>query len=460
MKFLIDEKLIIYRWWFRGIFLLYLFLFYIPLSLALLFASWKCDSELFAYTTSVDRFRFCLEIYILVITWLFILNEWFEIQGKKYYLENLFFSSNELDYKRQRQVQYSSDLDLERWPIMKIMRFLCYEFPIILHKWVYEVDKRSNFYLRAVYQHFRETYNVIDICSVIFLILLFAFRLMLIFFPSTFSVLHSTCSALTFTFFTFKFYKFTKMFPSLGIYIETLSNVLSADVPRFSLVILILLVSYIGSIQLVARSYSSEGAQSSFSHLFSDNTVPFSPLLTQFISGLLFIIDGGPGNYETSFVFIFSIFFLVFTFCIIVVLLNVFIAQLSQTYANIYANKDLLDFKIELALDYETQSSIVFKLLSPLRRPLKRILVERIIVPLKTWKSYYSEYDKRISDTASGSEDENINTEELKKVQTDCSNAELMEHFLQIREELTVSKATQNKILQKLDKIRPPNPAQ
>ena len=460
LKFLIDEKLIIYRWWFRGIFLLYLFLFYIPLSLALLFASWKCDSELFAYTTSVDRFRFCLEIYILVITWIFILNEWFEIQGKKYYLENLFFSSNELDYKRQRQVQYSSDLDLERWPIMKIMRFLCYEFPIILHKWVYEVDKRSNFYLRAVYQHFRETYNVIDICSVIFLILLFAFRLMLIFFPSTFSVLHSTCSALTFTFFTFKFYKFTKMFPSLGIYIETLSNVLSADVPRFSLVILILLVSYIGSIQLVARSYSSEGAQSSFSHLFSDNTVPFSPLLTQFISGLLFIIDGGPGNYETSFVFIFSIFFLVFTFCIIVVLLNVFIAQLSQTYANIYANKDLLDFKIELALDYETQSSIVFKVLSPLRRPLKRILVERIIVPLKTWKSYYSEYDKRISNTASGSEDENINTEELKKVQTDCSNAELMEHFLQIREELTVSKATQNKILQKLDKIRPPNPAQ
>ena len=75
LKFLIDEKLIIYRWWFRGIFLLYLFLFYIPLSLALLFASWKCDSELFAYTTSVDRFRFCLEIYILVITWLFILNE-------------------------------------------------------------------------------------------------------------------------------------------------------------------------------------------------------------------------------------------------------------------------------------------------------------------------------------------------------------------------------------------------
>ena len=505
LKFLIDEKLIIYRWWFRGIFLLYLFLFYIPLSLALLFASWKCDSELFAYTTSVDRFRFCLEVYILVITWLFILNEWFEIQGRKYYLENLFFSSNELDYKRQRQVQYSSDLDLERWSIMKIMRFICYELPIILHKWVYEFDKRSHFYLRAIYQHFRETYNVIDICSVIFLILLFVFRLMLIFFPSTFSVLHWTCSALTFTFFTFKFYKFTKMFPSLGIYIETLSNVLSADVPRFSLVILILLISYIGSIQLVARSYSSEGAQCSFSHWFSDNTVPFSPLLTPFISGLLFIIDGGPGNYETSFrevPIMFSIFYLVFAFCIIVVLLNVFIAQLSQTYANIYANKDLLDFKTELALDYETQSSIVFKLLSPLRRPLKRILVEKIIVPLKTWKSYYSEYDKRISDTASGSEVENLqskfssNSMEIevqqishpvsqkalltgdtdvskpfaKEVHGGCSNEELMKHILQINEEIAAgkvtqknfmqkldeSKDTQDKIMQKLDKIHPP----
>ena len=492
LKFLIDEKLVIYRWWFRGIFLLYLFLFYIPLSLALLLASWKCDSELFAYTTSIDRFRFCLEVYILIITWVIILNEWFEIQGKKYYLENLFFSSNELDYKRKRQVQYSSDIDLERWSIMKVIRFLCYEFPIILHKWVYEVDRRSNFYLRAVYQHFRESYNVIDICSVFFLILLFVFRLMLIYFPSGFSVLHWTCSALTFTFFTFKFYKYIKMFPSLGIYIETLSNVLSADVPRFSLVILILLISYIGSIQLVARSYSSEGAQCSFSHWFSDNTVPFTPLLTPLISGILFIIDGGPGNYETSFFrevpIMFSIFYLVFAFCIIVVLLNVFIAQLSQTYANIYANKYLLDFKTELALDYDTQSSIVFKLLSPLRRPLKRILVERIIVPLKTWKSYYSEYEKRISDTASGSENENIHTEKLlsnfssnsmeievqqisqpssqkeritgdaevsksneKEVQADCSNEELMKHFLQIREEIAESKNTQKNILQKLD---------
>ena len=497
VKFLIDEKLNIYRWWFRGIFLLYLFLFYIPLCLALLFASWKCDSELFAYNTPIDRFRFCLEVYILVITWLFILNEWFEIQGKKYYLENLFFSTNELDYKRKRQVQYSGDLDLERWSITKVVRFICYELPVTLHKWAYDVDKKCKFYPRAVYQHFRETYNAIDIGSVIFLILLFILRLILIFSTPVVSELHWTCSALAFIFFTFKFYKFTKMFPSLGIYIETLSNVLSTDVPRFSLVILILLLSYIGSIQLVARSYSREGAQCSFSHWFGDDTVAFSSLLTPFISGLLFIIDGGPGNYETSFrgvPLMFSIFYLVFAFCIIVILLNVFIAQLSQTYANIYTNKDLLDFKSELALDYETQSSVVFKLLSPLRRPLKRILVEGVIIPLKTWKSYYSEYEKRVSDTASSSEDENIHTEKLqsikspksteievqqisqstpqnnpqtgdaevsksseKKPQAECSNEELMKHFLQLREEIAESKV---KILQKLDKIRPPDTAQ
>ena len=122
LKFLIDEKLTIYRWWFFGLFLLYLFLFYIPLALALLFASWKCDSELFAYITPIDHFRFCLEVYILVITWLFILNECLEIQGKKYYLENLFFSSNELDYKRKRQVQYSGDLDLDRRSIMWVYK--------------------------------------------------------------------------------------------------------------------------------------------------------------------------------------------------------------------------------------------------------------------------------------------------------------------------------------------------
>ena len=421
VKFLIEEKLTIYRWWFMGLFFFYLFLFYVPFITALFLASSKCDSELFLYDTHADRFRFCLELYILVFTWLFMVNEVLEIEGKWRYIRNLSFTSFELNYRRQHQVLYYGDREPNRRRkfIQSTVKFLFYKLPILLHKRIFDFDRKHRFILRAIYQHLKETYSVIDMCSIVSLILLFFFRLILFFTESsTLSVLHWTISALTFSFFTFKFYKYTKIFPSLGIYIETLSNVLSTDVPRFSLVIVILLLSYVGSIQLVARTYCNyNGGQCSFSDWFGDPSVPFSSFTTPFISGLLFIIDGGPGNYEGSFrdvPLIFSLFYLVFAFCIIVVLLNVFIAQLSQTYSNIYSNKNLIDFKADLTLEYETQSNVLFKFDFPIRRPLKRIMVQSIIIPLETWNSYIHNYNKRINEGTETEKAEPTNDKELK----------------------------------------------
>ena len=434
VKFLIEEKLTIYRWWFMGLFFFYLFLFYVPFITALFLASSKCDSQLFLYDSHADRFRFCLELYILMFTWLFMVNEVLEIEGKWRYIRNLSFTSFELNYRRQHQVLYYGDREPNRRRkfIQSTVKFLFYKLPILLHKRIFDFDRKHRFILRAIYQHLKETYSVIDMCSIVSLILLFFFRLILFFTESsTLSVLHWSISALTFSLFTFKFYKYTKIFPSLGIYIETLSNVLSTDVPRFSLVIVILLLSYVGSIQLVARTYCNyNGGQCSFSDWFGDPSVPFSSFTTPFISGLLFIIDGGPGNYEGSFrdvPLIFSLFYLVFAFCIIVVLLNVFIAQLSQTYANIYSNKNLIDFKADLTLEYETQSNVLFKFDFPIRRPLKRIMVQSIIIPLETWKSYLRSYNQRISDSTEGT-----GTEELQNNSSDSSNA-LLQSITDIR---------------------------
>ena len=56
--------------------------------------------------------------------------------------------------------------------------------------------------------------------------------------------------------------------------------------------------------------------------------------------------------------------------------------------------------------------------------------------------------------------DAEVSKSNEKKVQADVSNEEVMKHFLQIREEIAESKDNQKKILLKLDKIRPPEPAQ
>lgn len=210
------------------------------------------------------------------------------------------------------------------------------------------------------------------------------------------------------------------MIPSLGIYIETLSNVLSRDVPRFTLVVLIVLVGYTGSIQQVARTYTSsqcEKGSCSFSGWFNDDSIPFSPITTPLISGILFTIDGGPSNYEGSLrdvSFIFSVLYLIFAFSIIVILLNVFIAQLSQTYSDINSTKDLWDFKADLALEFETQSNIlfVFTQQNPLKRSLKRIMVQSIIIPIDVWKECWDSYLKKVSDSTSSDESKHLQTEQ------------------------------------------------
>ena len=434
VKFLIEEKLSIYRLWFMALFFFYLILFYFPLVAALFLASSKCDSELFMYDTNADRFRFCLEMYILVFTWLFMLNEVLEMEGKWRYIRNLSFTSFELDYRQRHQVLYYGyrEPNKGRKIIQSTVKLVFYKLPVIVHKIIFDFDRKHRFILRAVYQHLRETYNVIDVCSIVSLIFLFFFRSIMFFSDSsTLSTLHWTISALTFSLFTFKFYKYTKIFPALGIYIETLSNVLSTDVPRFSLVIILLLVSYVGSIQLVARTYCPyDGGQCSFTNWFGDPDVPFSSFTTPFTSGLLFIIDGGPGNYEGSFrgvPLIFTIVYLMFAFCIIVILLNVFIAQLSQTYSNIYSTKNLLDFKADLALEYETQSNVMFKFDYPIRRPLKRIMVQSIIIPLEAWKSYLRSYQQRMSDSAN-----DIEADNTQNSSSDCTNA-LLQSITEIR---------------------------
>ena len=419
VKFLIEEKLSIYRLWFMALFFFYLILFYFPLVAALFLASSKCDSELFMYDTNADRFRFCLEMYILVFTWLFMLNEVLEIEGKWRYIRNLSFTSFELDYRQRHQVLYYGyrEPNKGRKIIQSTVKLVFYKLPVIVHKIIFDFDRKHRFILRAVYQHLRETYNVIDVCSIVSLIFLFFFRSIMFFSDSsTLSTIHWTISALTFSLFTFKFYKYTKIFPALGIYIETLSNVLSTDVPRFSLVIILLLVSYVGSIQLVARTYCFyDGGHCPFTNWFGDPDVPFSFFTTPFISGINFII----GNYEGSLrrvPLIFSIVYLMFAFCIIVILLNVFIAQLSQTYSNIYSTKNLLDFEADLALEYETQSSVMFKFDYPIRRPLKRIMVHSIIIPLETWKSYLQSYYKRMSDSNKGTEADNEKSSQVNDI--------------------------------------------
>ena len=81
LKFTVDAKIKLYQWWYLLMLFLYL-LFYIPMVTALLLASIHCDDMLFHYHSLTDGIRLILELYIILITILYMTNEAIEVYGK------------------------------------------------------------------------------------------------------------------------------------------------------------------------------------------------------------------------------------------------------------------------------------------------------------------------------------------------------------------------------------------
>ena len=408
LKFTVDAKIKLYQWWYLLMLFLY-FLFYIPMVAALLLASIHCDELLFDYSSHLDRFRFFLEAYIITVSILYMANEGIEIYGKWKYFKNLPRTSRILAYKPPDQISYYGLGRFEGLAFTSALKLLIDTPQLIKYKLYLFDRKHTNYLLRTTLQHISTSYSLLEITSVILLLLLFSTRI-IIFYTTVpiISATHWTLSSLTFIAFTFKFFKYTKIFPTLGIYIETIFQVLKKDVPRFMVIILLILVGYAGGAHLIARRFDGslnnrrvEGSdQCSPSSWLGDDFDSVYSILTPVLSGLLFLVGGGPADYELELYhihLIFSIFYFTFASGIIVVLSNIFIAQLSQTYADIHSEKHLIDYKADLALQYEKQSNLAFIFEWFFSKAFRRIMVESLTVPLSEWKTYLKFYSERIN---------------------------------------------------------------
>ena len=429
LKFTVDAKIKLYQWWYLLMLFLYL-LFYIPMVTALLLASVHCDEMLFYYNSLTDGLRLILELYIILITILYMINEVIEVYSKRKYLQNLPITSRKLVYRPSDQIRYYGLENLEGMVFKSVHRTFI-EIPNRIKFYLHVFDRqKADYLLRALYTHVSGSYSILEVISIHLLLLMFCFRLVLFFTTSpTVSAIHWTLSALTFVAFTFKFFKYSKIFPTLGIYIETIFQVLKKDVPRFMIIILLILVGYAGGAHLVARRFggtsespSDECSPSSW--LGGDFNSIYS-IWTPLLSGILFLVGGGPADFELELYEIhgiFSVFYLIFALGIIVVLLNIFIAQLSQTYSDVHSEKHIIDYKAELALHYENQSNLAFLFEWFFSKALRRIMVETVTVPIEEWRAYLKFYSERIDG------DDRITFQDLKQpphVETDttCGNA-------------------------------------
>ena len=247
-------------------------------------------------------------------------------------------------------------------------------FSIVYIKWrkaialFNKLDAKLKYLLNAFPKYFDGAYNIIDWSALISSFLLILLR-------AASSHLQWTFAGLSFILFSISLLKYTRISPALGAYVSGVFRIFLIDIPRFFVIVIIVLIAYIGGIHLAARQQPSSNqslcsvapyqvCNNSLSEFFWFNqelTCAYD-LRRPLLSGLIFMLDGGPGNHVEDILqdnLFFTLIYLAFSFTIIVVLLNILIAQLSETYSSIIKENNY-HYKISLVVTLELKSNLAF----------------------------------------------------------------------------------------------------
>ena len=357
----VEKKLSKYRWWYTLTFVLYC-IFLSSLYFALFNASYQCDDALFSYTGSMGALRAVCEVVVLIYGILFSIDESIEFA-----IIFIRFSIKKFDTKNLFKVLLKKNNGRHK----NLRTFFKHLIPLI--------------------KMYFGIFNMIDILGLIFIFLLIIFRI-------SSSPFQWTLASFTIIFFTLRLFKYTRNIPSLGAYVKTIFQIFKHDIIQFSVIVLIIILAYFGGIHLAARqTYISPDStivppdncsNNSFTGLFwfdQERTSSYD-LRRLLLSGIIFLLDGGPGNEETELLdsnFLFSFLYLGFAFTIIVVMSNILIAQLSQTYAEVTKNS-FLPFKFDLVVSVEYDSNLAFFF----GKFLKETGKAAILVNPDDWKEY------------------------------------------------------------------------
>ena len=381
VNFIVDDKLRFYRWWHLSSLISFSF-FLICLCYALIQASTKCDSMLWSYDTTEDILRaFCELICLLhVIGFSLIrigdfMTEWKFVNCRK--KEKRCTNKVEIRYLNGKQNSHFSRVSAA------IRSITC------------TLDMKLKFYYTAVYEYHRRQFVLIETIAAISFGLFVILRIFS-------SPAQWTFAGITFIFFSLSLLKYTRIFPKLGSYVNNILKVFCAEVPSFLLIVLIILFAFFGGIHLAARQQSVSTQLTP--NLTTDGLINppypvcnssrtaffwFNPSLTSIydlrrplLAGLIMLLDGGPGTHEEDILqdnFFFTLIYLAFAFIIIVLMLNILIAQFIYTYRQVVSTNNY-DYKFELLLDLELKNFFLFG-----KYIKKSSSIERIEMPLSVW---------------------------------------------------------------------------
>ena len=381
VNFIVDDKLRFYRWWHLLSLISFLF-FLLCLGYALVQATTKCDSMLFSYDTTEDGLRAFCEVICLVYGFIFLsvkiadfLSEWNFVNCMK---KEKKCTNNVIKYYvNGKQDNIFSKVS------SRIQTELC------------TLDKKLKFYFTAVYEYHKAQFVLIETIAAIS----FAFYVILRILSSP---AQWTIAGITFIFFSISLLKYTRICPKLGSYVNNIIKVISTEVPSFLLVVLVLLFAFFGGIQLAARQQpiSPQLTQNLTGNGTMNVPYPvcnnsktaffwFNPSLTAIydlrrplLTGLILLLDGGASLHEEDILqdnFFFILVYLAFAFILIVLMLNILIAQFIYTYRQVVSSNSS-DYKYELLFDLELKNFFLFW-----KYFKKSSSIERIEMPLSMW---------------------------------------------------------------------------
>ena len=261
---------------------------------------------------------------------------------------------------------------------------------------------QRNLIVRVFLDYFQDWYNWLDVIGLTLLFILIIFRIIIISAPSApYVEFQWVFATFAFAINAFRLTKLLSVFKLFGTYMRIIILILLKDVPKFLLLLFLTFFFFSTTLYLsfrvpiiIGEINGTNGTQVDYYiTLFDLQTLQQEGLDTYFyvlIYPIRVLLEGNALEFNyvfDSFNIIAAAVYIVFLFLIIVVYLNVFIAQLSDTYADVKANAKKTVAKFRLEFIVQTQTTSLLALFFDFR---KRFFDEYHMMEDEEWVDYFN----------------------------------------------------------------------
>ena len=261
----------------------------------------------------------------------------------------------------------------------------------------------ENIIIRVMINYFHDWYNWLDVIGLSLIFILIIFRIIILVDPEVrYLEFQWVFATFAFAINAFRLTKLLNVFNVMGTYLRIIILILFKDVPKFLLLLFLTFIFFSTTLYLSYRvpiiigetnGTNGTGRVNYYITLFDLNNLNeegFDKYYYTLIYPLRVLLEGNALEFNYLFNTLNIVaagVYIIFLFLIIVVYLNVFIAQLSDTYATVKENAEKIVAKYRLDFIVQTQTTSLLALFIDFR---KKYFKENFILEDGEWVDYFN----------------------------------------------------------------------